>query len=137
MQSYNPAKTPDSDRWLASDEGSRLNLVRSFHEAEGTDFEDEGAFNLHSCIHVLVENQLALAVDLVPETLAKLQRQGLNRHEAIHAVGAVVCTDLFGLLKGNQTKFNPALYRRKLENLPPSDGKKANAKVVVYCITAG
>lgn len=46
-------------------------------------------------VHVIVENQISLKVDSVLETIEKLTRQGLDRHEAIHAVGAVLSEDIF------------------------------------------
>ncbi len=50
---------------------------------------EEGAENVHSVLHVIVENQLAMNAEPVPATIARLTRQGLSRHEAIHATGAV------------------------------------------------
>jgi hypothetical protein len=70
---------------------------------------------IHSSIHVIVENQLAMGVELTPETIAKLTRQGLNRHEAIHVIGEILSEDIFDLVKGNIKEFSPTKYRRKLE----------------------
>jgi hypothetical protein len=43
---------------------------------------------LHAVIHVVVENQLALGEEVVVETLARLQREGLGRHDGVHAIGS-------------------------------------------------
>lgn len=72
---------------------------------------------LHCTIHAVVENQLALGVEYVPETLAKLMRQGLDRHESIHAIGAVLIEDIYSLLKSNAREFSMKKYRRKLEKI--------------------
>ncbi|PKH88524.1 hypothetical protein [Colwellia sp. Bg11-28] len=53
--------------------------------------------------------------DLILETIAKLTRQGLNRHETIHAIGAIISEDIFDVMKGNTEEFSPKKYRRKLE----------------------
>jgi hypothetical protein len=66
---------------------------------------------------VIVENQLAMGVDLIPSTFAKLTRQGLSRHETIHAIGAIISEDIFNVMKGDTKEFSPKKYRRKLEKL--------------------
>jgi hypothetical protein len=46
---------------------------------------------LHATTHVIVENQVAVG-DEVPtrRVLDRLQTEGLDRHDAIHAIGAVL-----------------------------------------------
>jgi MFS family permease len=50
------------------------------------------------------------------ETYARLRRQGLDRHESIHAVGAVISEDLYEIMKGNK---NPPFegYKGRLKKL--------------------
>jgi hypothetical protein len=116
MDIYNPNKIVDAENWLTLDEGIRIELVYDFHS--NLDLElTEDALRLHSSIHVIVENQLAMGVDLIPETFAKLTRQGLSRHEIIHAIGAIISEDIFDVMKGNAKEFSPKKYRRKLEKL--------------------
>jgi hypothetical protein len=46
---------------------------------------------LHRVAHVVVENQVALGdPPAVREALARLMGEGLDRHNALHAVGSVV-----------------------------------------------
>lgn len=116
MEFYSPSTAPVSEEWLAIDDGERLELVRTFHEAEDNDL-DEKALTIHSTIQVIVENQLALKVELLPETLEKLTRQGLSRHESLHAIGAIISGDIMAILKGERTEFSPKQYRRKLEKI--------------------
>ena len=83
MENYHPSQTPSPEEWLELDESIRIDLVRNFHEAAGVKFE-EGAEKIHSVIHVIVENQLALKVEPVPETISKLTRrlpENRNRNE--------------------------------------------------------
>jgi hypothetical protein len=45
---------------------------------------------LHAAAHVIVENQAALGdATVVPATLDRLMREGLDRHDAIHAIAYV------------------------------------------------
>ena len=51
---------------------------------------------LHGTVHAIVENQVALGdATVVPATLARLMREGLNRHDAIHAIGSVLIGIIF------------------------------------------
>jgi len=115
MKIYHPSQRPSPDEWLELDESLRIDLVQKSHNAAGIEFE-EGAENIHSVIHVVVENQLALKVGNVPETMAKLARQGLSRHEAVHAIGAVISEDLFDMVKKNQ-EHDIKKYRKRLDKL--------------------
>jgi hypothetical protein len=79
---------------------------------------------IHSAIHVVVENQLAMGVEPVSETIARLIRQGLDRHEAIHAIGAIISGDIFDILKGNVQEYSLVKYRRKLEKITAKRWRK-------------
>lgn len=113
---YFPDKSVNPEEWLALDEGERIALVRDFHEKHDDEMPED-ALSVHSAIHAIVENQLAMGVELIPETIAKLTGQGLDRHEAIHAIGAILSEDLFAMLQGNGKKFSSKKYRKKLEKL--------------------
>ena len=122
MEIYHPSKTPLAEDWLNLDEEIRIGLVKKFHELAGVEFEN-GAIDIHSIIHVLVENQLAMKVVPVPETIAKLTRQGLSRHEAIHAIGAVISENLFEMMKNNQ-EHDIKKYRKRLDKLTAKRWRK-------------
>ena len=79
---------------------------------------------LHAAIHVVVENQTALNERPVPETLEKLMQQGLDRHEAIHAIGAVLSEDMYEIMQGGNTGHDPGKYRRRLEKLTAKRWRK-------------
>jgi hypothetical protein len=98
MDAYNPLIEPNRDEWLESSEYDRIDAVSEFHENSEEDFEGE-ALSIHSSVHIIVENQLAMGVELIPETIAKLTRQGLDRHEAIHAIGAIISEDIFDIVR--------------------------------------
>ena len=123
MENYHPSQTPSPEEWLELDESIRNDLVRKAHEAAEIEFEEERAGNMHSVIHVIVENQLALKVEPVPATISKLTRQGLSRHEAIHAIGAVLSEDIFEIIK-NKQEHNFKKYRRRLDKLTAKRWRK-------------
>ena len=104
MNIYNPSIPPKADDWLELDEQYRLDLINNFVKNYEQEIEKE-AMRIHSAIHMIVENQLALNVDLTAETYNRLKRQGLDRHQIIHAIGAVISEDIFELMNGN--KENP------------------------------
>jgi len=116
MNIYHPSQTPSPSEWLELDELVRIDLVRKSHEASEAEFEEEQAKEVHSTIHVIVENQIALGVESVSETISRLMRQGLSRHESVHAVGAVLSEDLFEMLKENR-EHDINKYRRRLGKL--------------------
>lgn len=123
MERYEPSQAPDPEEWQALDESERIELVQNYHREAGEEIP-EGGEKIHAVIHVVVENQLAMGVEPVPATIAKLTRQGLDRHEAIHAVGAVLSGDIFELLNGNEESWNHGRYRRRLEKLTAKRWRK-------------
>jgi len=122
MEKYNPLKQPIPEEWLELDEDERICLVRDFHETFNEMPED--ALNLHTMFHVIVENQIAGNVEFIRETIAKLIRQGLDRHDAVHAIASIVCEDIFDLTKGNKQEFSAKQYRRKLEKITAKRWRK-------------
>ncbi len=123
MEQYEPSHAPNPEEWQELDEAMRVELVREYHR-EHEEVMPEDAENMHAVIHVVVENQLALGVEPVPATVAKLIRQGLDRHEAIHAIGAILSEDIFDLLQGNEKTWAEQRYRRRLEKLTAKRWKK-------------
>lgn len=120
MRSYNPDKGPGSTDWLEADEGERIELVSSYHRRKKIQLPN---VQLHSVIHVIVENQLALGEAVVVQTLARLQREGLDRHDAVHAIGSVLADDLYKLMH-ESTESTGAVYVRylgRLEKLTADD----------------
>jgi hypothetical protein len=94
MLNYDPDESPDPASWLRATEDERITAVRAYHQRVRTRLPRE---RLHAAIHVVVENQLALEERVVVETFARLQREGLTRHEAIHAIGKVLAEHLYDL----------------------------------------
>lgn len=117
LDSYVPDAAPDAREWLALDEERRLALVLAHHAESGTPLPNA---RLHAAIHVVVENQLALGDPAaVQETLERLQREQLSRHDAIHAIGTAVSELLLDLSNTSSADPKAALdrYVDKLKHL--------------------
>jgi hypothetical protein len=113
MTSYDPDTSPAPTDWLRSDEGERIALVSAYHRRNKIKLPNS---QLHAVVHVVVENQLALGEEIVVNTLARLQREGLSRHDALHAIGSVLAENLYELMQEEHgTEGEP--YRRYLERL--------------------
>ena len=116
MERYDPDKPIDAEEWTALDEDERQYLVKQYHRKKRIKIPDE---RMHAMIHVVVENQIAMG-DEIPaqETLARLMQEGLSRHDAVHAIGSVVASHLFNLIKhGPASKDSNADYYRQLKEL--------------------
>ena len=117
---YNPEEARDPAEWLERDEGERLLLVEAYHVRAGIDLPNA---SLHVAIHVIVENQIALGDETpVARTVARLMAEGLDRHEAVHAVGSVLSEFVFDAAKGGDRskdefsdEYNAAVERLTAE----------------------
>jgi hypothetical protein len=113
MKSYDPDRSLPPTDWLETDEGERIELVARYHRRKKIRLPNA---QLHAVIHVIVENQLALGEEVVLDALARLQSEGLSRHDAVHAIGFVLAGDVYELMKENTDATGNA-YRRYLERV--------------------
>ena len=97
MNSYDPETAPDAQEWLAHDHSDRIHFVEESHR-RGRNRHPQP--KLHSLITVIVENQIAEALEPVVRAVARLTAEGLSRHEAVHALGSVVITHLHDVVHG-------------------------------------
>ena len=93
---YDPSKAPDAKEWLALDEQERSLLVEEYHRRARIDLPN---VTLHASVHAVVENQLAANDEPVIRALGRLIKQGLSRHDAVHAIGSVVAQHIFDMLQ--------------------------------------
>jgi hypothetical protein len=97
MMRYDADQTPDPEAWLQLDEQERIDLAIMYHRRYHLPMGQSP--KLHGATHVIVENQVALGdVTVVPATLARLMRDGLGRHDAIHAIGSVLIGIIFDII---------------------------------------
>jgi hypothetical protein len=93
---YNPAIAPDPATWLAEPEQERIRSVATFHMVNRL---KAGNAKAHAAVHVIVENQVAMGVGPTVRAIKRLQGQGLSRHDALHAVGAVVSSYMLASMR--------------------------------------
>jgi hypothetical protein len=83
---------------------------------------------LHVTIHQTIENQLAAKEPpAVHETLERLTRSGLSRHEAIHAIGSVLSLEIWEILKEDRP-FDEGRYERGLRQLDAREWAPARSR---------
>ena len=102
MTRYDPLTAPAPEQWLALEEQEQIDLVTDYHRAARLRAPNNKA---HAVIHVVVERQIALGDELpVERTVQRLMSEGLDRHEAIHAVGLVLTGHMNDLVRRGELK---------------------------------
>lgn len=115
MREYDPSASLDPEQWDLLDEDEKLALVQQYHERYDSDLPD---LALHSLVHTIIENQIALGDESpVAATLARLEREGLDRHDAIHAIASVLVNHLHEILSGSDTNVINEQYFEALTEL--------------------
>ena len=118
-QAYDPLNAPDPDDWQTMDEDERMMLVMEYHREAGVELPSE---QVHAVVHVVVENQIALGDEMSAQaTLERLMREGLNRHEAIHAVGSVLVDFVQALIHDDAAPGANERYNEELEKLTAAE----------------
>jgi hypothetical protein len=97
---YDPEHAPDPREWLALDEQERIRLAKNYHTAARIKTPNAEA---HALFHAIVENQIAEGFGPTCRTVDRLQKDGLTRHDAIHAVGSVIAEFTYDSMHGNVT----------------------------------
>jgi len=96
---YDPDHAPDPREWLALDEQERIRLAQNYHVSVRARLPNLKA---HAVFHAVVENQIALGYGPSCRAVERLQREGLSRHEAIHAIASVVAAFAHESLNGER-----------------------------------
>lgn len=116
MIEYDPNQPPDPESWLEMDEQERLMLIEQHHESEGLNV-DVPSPTAHAAMHAVVENQIAEGQP--PETAStvqRLQREGLDRHDAIHSVASVLAGHIWEMQR-HRRPFDQKKYLKQLRKL--------------------
>jgi hypothetical protein len=121
MRAYDPDRTPDPQQWLALDEQVRIRLVEKYHRVARIKLPNVKA---HAAFHAIVENQIALQHPPVVRAMVRLAKQGLSRHDCIHAI-AWVLTQFFYEAMTTKTEAMPsevaARYDAAVERLTAAE----------------
>ena len=118
MQRYDPDQAPDPKEWIAMDEQERIQVVEQYHRRAGIRLPNA---TVHAVIHAVVESQIAEGDKLpVRRTLERLMSEGLDRHDALHAIGSELVMHMHDLLSRSEavSKADPnSAYYAALERL--------------------
>ena len=116
MNRYDPLNAPPAAEWLALSETDRFALIEAYHRKARVRVPN---MKLHAICHGIVENQAALGDETpVLRTLARLMGEGVDRHEAIHAVGATLMDQMSKFVRAKAPGKDPnAPYFAALEKL--------------------
>jgi hypothetical protein len=113
---YDPDVAPDPGDWLELDEDERNLRVEYYHRRKGTDLED-GRLRVHAIFHGVIETQIAQNdPPIVGPTLNRLMDEGLDRHDAIHAVASVLA-ELINEAVRRSEPFSNSTYCAAVERL--------------------
>jgi hypothetical protein len=93
---YDPDEPPDPEAWLAHDEYERVALAAAYHERLEPEMSE---LKTHATIHAAIESQIAEGARPVIDAVGRLMAEGLTRHDAIHAVGAVFVAHIYEKVK--------------------------------------
>src|SRR5262245_33464432 len=89
---YDPARPVDAEEWSQLVEGEQIELVVEYHRQARIRIPN---LRLHAGLHVTVENQVLLGDETpVAATIERLIGEGLDRHDAIHAIASVLSGDV-------------------------------------------
>jgi hypothetical protein len=105
----------DLEQWGSLDEDQRLEMVIEYHREARIDLPDK---HTHALMHVIIENQNALEGKTpVAATIHRLLNEGLDRHDAIHAIVSVLVNFMFERMKGEASDRSNDLYYAELKQL--------------------
>jgi hypothetical protein len=103
-----------------------MQLVSRYHRRQRIRLPNE---TIHAVVHVIVENQVALGDEFPAKAvLLRLMKEGLDRHEAIHAIGSVPSEESFVVMSGQEAGGDlNADYIEKLKSLKANSWRKQSS----------
>jgi len=114
---YDADVGPDAAAWLALEEEQQMERVTKYHELVAKRGDEPPNLQRHVGMHVLVEQQIA--GNHPPEAaqaLTRLCRDGMRRHDAIHAIGFILTEHMKQAME-TRTPVDESAYGRELSQL--------------------
>ncbi|MCP5114778.1 MAG: DUF1841 family protein [bacterium] len=89
--------------------------MEDYHSRAGVEMPSPRS---HAAFHTMVENQLAMELPAeAPLVLERLMGEGLDRHDAVHAIASVLAKYMHRAVR-RTTRGDPnSVYRRELRRL--------------------
>jgi hypothetical protein len=110
---YDPNEPVDAAEWLALDEMEQQLIVERYHKRAHVQLPSS---RMHAIMHAAIETQVADGRASTAKALDRMLAQGLDRHDAIHAVGSVLATHMYRVMK-DKTPFDDKAYDADLDAL--------------------
>jgi len=105
---YDPERAPDPARWNALSEEERIEMVERYHRRARIRLP---RLRVHAMFHAIIENQVAMGDEApVAEAIPRLMKEGLSRHDAVHAVASVMANHLHRALATKEPVDNDAYF---------------------------
>lgn len=115
LSEYNPMVAIDPAQWQALEESDRLDLILAFHQDAGVEIPD---IETHATLHCVIENQIALGDEMpIAATLQRLLGEGLDRHDAIHAIASVLANHLYGVVHDEEPSRTHEVFLNEITSL--------------------
>ena len=112
---YDPDRPVSVQQWTQFDEGKQIELVENYHHRARVRLPN---LRLHASLHVVVENQVLLGEEMpVAATLKRLMAEGLDRHDAIHAIASVLSVVMYDAVTRGGTADLEAAYGSEVTRL--------------------
>lgn len=111
---YDPNIAPDGRAWLALPELERIRLAQNYHVAARLKIPGMKA---HAALHAAVENQIATGYGPSKRAVARLQSEGLSRHDAVHAIASVIATFIHELQRERSDEQQASFQSRMAEEI--------------------
>jgi len=112
---YDPARPVDTEEWSQLDEGEQIELVEEHHRRARIRLPNP---RLHAGLHVTVENQVLLGEETpIAAALQRLMGEGLDRHDAIHAIASVLSGVMYDAVTRKEARDLKAVYYREVSRL--------------------
>jgi hypothetical protein len=109
---YDPDVAPSPLEWLTLHETERIAVIEQSHDVAVPNLP------LHVAIHAAVETQIAMHLTSVIAAAARLRAEGLDRHDTIHAIGAVLAAHMWSMATADPAAGDPnASYYAALDQL--------------------
>jgi hypothetical protein len=124
VRRYDPDVPPEPAEWLELDEQERIRLAVRYHKAARIRLPNATA---HACFHAIVENQIAEGLEPVVRAMARLTKEGLSRHDALHAIGSVVAEQVYAATTTKDKNFADtanANYHAAVERLTAKEWQR-------------
>ncbi len=118
---YDPNVSPDPESWLLLDEQDRISQAEKYHKKRGIRLPNT---KVHATFHAIIENQIAEGEVAVIRAMDRLAKQGLHRHDSIHAIGWVMSQHIFEQMKAenpDDKDMMNARYIAAVERLSADD----------------